>query len=442
MAPVRFICITLLLAISVFGHSAAQADETAPPVDQEALTQWQDMRFGMFIHWGPVSLKGTEIGWSRGRQVPREEYDQLYTQFNPVEFDATAWARLAKEAGMRYVIITSKHHDGFCIWDSACTDYDIMESPFKRDILAELSAACRAEGLAFGTYYSILDWYQPDYNVNNAQGGPGYALPEGQTPDMDRYVAYMKQQLREIVTNYGPLQSMWFDGEWEDPWNRERGWDLLSYCRELDPKMLVNNRVGKGREGMEGVTKEGYPGDYDTPEQQVGAFNNTRPWETCMTICRQWAWKPDDKLKSLKECIHTLVQTAGGDGNLLFNVGPMPSGEIELRQVERLREIGAWLKDNGESIYGTRGGPFLPGTWGCSTHKDNRIYVHVLEWPGNRLQLPVLAEKITSASLINGDPVKWQQKKNGVSIILDKAKHDPIDTIVVLTTDVSVGATP
>ncbi len=442
MLLVRSFSVMVLFVLLLAGIASLHADETAPPVDKDALKQWQDMRFGLFIHWGPVSLKGTEIGWSRGREVPREEYDQLYKEFNPVDFDATAWARLAKEAGMRYVIITSKHHDGFCIWDSKCTDYDIMASPFKRDILAELSTACKAEGLAFGTYHSILDWYQPDYNVNNAQGGPGYTLPEGDKPDMDRYVAYMKEQLREIVTNYGPLQSMWFDGEWEDPWNRERGWDLLRYCRELDPKMLVNNRVGKGRKGMEGVTKEGYPGDYDTPEQQVGAFNNTRPWETCMTICQQWAWKPDDKLKSLKECIHTLVQTAGGDGNLLFNVGPMPNGEIEPRQVDRLREIGAWLAKNGESIYGTRGGPFLPAKWGCSTHRDNKIYVHVLQWPRKCLNLPVLTEKITSATMMDGNAVEWQQNKEGVSIMLDKDKHDPIDTIVVLTTDAPVGATP
>ncbi|MCC6155641.1 MAG: alpha-L-fucosidase, partial [Candidatus Hydrogenedentes bacterium] len=213
------------------------------------------MRFGMFIHWGPVSLKGTEIGWSRGKEVPREEYDRLFEQFNPALFDADEWAQIAKDAGMRYLIITSKHHDGFCIWDSQYTDYDIMSTPFKRDVLGELSAACKKAGLAFSTYHSILDWYQPDYNTIDAQGGPGFALRAGQTPSMDRYVEYLQNQLREIVTKYGPLQSMWFDGEWEKPWTVERGWTLLNYCRELDPEMLVNNRVGKGREGMEGVTK-------------------------------------------------------------------------------------------------------------------------------------------------------------------------------------------
>ncbi|MBM3290267.1 MAG: alpha-L-fucosidase [Candidatus Hydrogenedentes bacterium] len=409
--------------------------QTAPPVDPGSLAAWQAMRFGLFIHWGPVSIRGTEIGWSRGKQVPREEYDALYRRFNPTQFNADEWARIAKDAGMRYVVFTSKHHDGFCNWDSQFTDYDIMSTPFQRDILAELSVACRKAGLAFGTYHSILDWYQPDYNTIDAQGGPGYALPAGQAPSMDRYVEYMQNQLREIVTKYGPLQSMWFDGEWESPWTIERGWALLNYCRELDPKMLVNNRVGKGREGMEGVTKSGFaPGDYDTPEQRVGTYNTERPWETCMTICRQWAWKPEDKLKSLKECIDILVQTAGGDGNLLLNVGPMPDGRIEPRQVDRLMEIGAWLKTNGESIYGTRGGPVPPQPWGCTTHKDNKIYVHVLDARGDKVKLPKLDAKIESATLIDGARVPFRQTDDAVRIGLPRGGRDAIDTIVVLTT--------
>lgn len=408
--------------------------QNAPAADADSLARWQTMRFGMFIHWGPVSLKGTEIGWSRGKEVPREEYDRLFEQFNPALFDADEWARIAKDAGMQYVITTSKHHDGFCIWDSQYTDYDIMSTPFKRDILEELSAACKKVGLAFSTYHSILDWYQPDYNTIDAQGGPGYALRAGQTPSMNRYVEYLENQLREIVTKYGPLQSMWFDGEWEKPWTVERGWTLLNYCRELDPKMLVNNRVGKGREGMEGVTKPDFaPGDYDTPEQRVGAYNDQRPWETCMTICSQWSWKPDDKLKTLKECIDILVQTVGGDGNLLLNVGPMPDGRIEPRQVNRLKEIGAWLRANGKSIYGTRGGPFRPAPWGCSTHQGSSIYVHVLDWPENGLVLPSLDEKIDTATLIDGTGIDFKQDSTGIRCEVPVELQNPLDTIIVLT---------
>ncbi|HNT89564.1 MAG TPA: alpha-L-fucosidase, partial [Candidatus Hydrogenedentes bacterium] len=222
----------------VAGLCGAAETASAPPdptcedetgANPESLAQWQAWRFGMFIHWGPVSLKGTEIGWSRGKQVPRAEYDELHRQFDPVHFDSREWVRIARDAGMRYLVITSKHHDGFCIWDSATTDYDMMATPFRRDILRELSEACREAGLPFGTYYSILDWYQPDYNVEGLQGGPGYALPDGVAPDMDRYQAYMEAHLREIVTRYGPLHSMWFDGEWEKPWTPERGRRLLRF---------------------------------------------------------------------------------------------------------------------------------------------------------------------------------------------------------------------
>ncbi|HRZ17667.1 MAG TPA: alpha-L-fucosidase [Candidatus Hydrogenedentes bacterium] len=427
-SPILFTAVCAVLC----AVPGAGAQEVAP-ADPDSLARWQEMRFGLFIHWGPVSIRGTEIGWSRGAKVPAAEYDQLYKQFNPERFDAREWVALAKDAGMRYVIITSKHHDGFCIWDSALTDYDILSTPFKRDILRELSDACREAGLAFSTYHSILDWYQPDYNTNGAQGGPGYALLDGQKPDMDRYVAYMKGQLREIVTKYGPLQIMWFDGEWEDPWNAERGWDLYRFCRELDPKMLVNNRVGKGRQGMEGVTKAGFaPGDYDTPEQEVGAFNLDRPWETCMTICTQWAWKPDDRLKSLKEVVDILVQTAGGGGNLLLNVGPMPDGRIEPRQADRLRELGAWLAKNGDSIYGTTGGPFRPEKWGCSTSRGDTVYVHVLKRPGNRLSLPKGVVKVQSAALMDGTPVPVKEKGDELVLDLKGAPDDPLDLIVVL----------
>lgn len=426
-----WIGIILALAAGVAAGEATKGDVL--PVDGAALARWQAMRFGMFIHWGPVSLKGTEIGWSRGKQVPAAEYDQLYKEFNPAAFDAKAWVRTAKDAGMRYIVITSKHHDGFCLWDTKQTDYNIMHTPFGRDVLKELSEACKEAGIAFGTYYSILDWYQPDYNTLGAQGGPGYALPAGQEPDMDRYQDYIERQVRELAENYGPLHSMWFDGEWEEPWTPERGLRLYKFCREVDPAMLVNNRVGKAREGMEGVTAEAAlsPGDYDTPEQRVGAFNDERPWETCMTIGQQWAWKPDDQMKSFKECIQTLVQTAGGDGNLLFNVGPMPDGRIEPRQVERLREMGEWLRANGESIYGTRGGPFLPGEWGCSTRNGKTVYAHVFKWDGGRLQLPPLERAIQSATLLGGGEVHFEQRGDNIELRLAPAQQDPVDTIIV-----------
>ncbi len=434
-AIIPLVFLTSVLVAVACMSAQAQPSGSVAPADAEALQQWQDWRFGMFIHWGPVALKGTEIGWSRGKQVPSEEYDQLYKQFNPVKFDAKEWAQIAKDAGMRYMVITSKHHDGFCIWDTKQTGYNIMNSPFGRDVLKELSEACKEVGIAFGTYHSILDWYQPDYNTDDAQGGPGFALPDGQTPSMDRYQHFLHAQVKELVENYGPLHSMWFDGEWEKPWTPERALALYQHCRTLDPKMLVNNRVGKGRKGMKGVTKEGTlaPGDYDTPEQTVGALNDQRPWETCMTICHQWAWKPDDRMKSFKQCIQTLVNTAGGDGNLLFNVGPMPDGRIEPRQVDQLRKMGQWLKVNGQSVYGTRGGPYRPGTWGCSTQSGDTVYVHVMEFDGKRVKLPALERRVDAAKRMDGRKVKFRQTSDSLTLQIPKDEQDPVDTIVVLT---------
>ncbi|NOX53429.1 MAG: alpha-L-fucosidase [Planctomycetes bacterium] len=405
-------------------------DLQGPPA--EAIQKWRSMRFGLFVHWGPVSLKGTEIGWSRGREVPKEEFDRLYLQFNPTRFDADQWASIAKAAGVRYLVFTSKHHDGFCLWDTKYTDYDIMASPFKRDIVKELADACRKQGIAFGTYYSICDWHHPDYPTDS---------PGGRTMkpkhNMDRYVRYLHNQMRELIQNYGPLLVMWFDGEWEKPWTHQHGLALYRHVRSLQRDILINNRVDKGRRGMEGITKsEEFAGDFDTPEQRVGFFNRQRPWESCITICRQWAWKPNDELKSLKECVRILLQTVGGDGNLLLNVGPMPDGRIEPRQVERLKQIGAWLRRYGDGVYGTRGGPFQPGKWGASTCKGNRVFLFVMNWPASGpLQLPSIARKIVAYRTLSGGDARVDQTDDAIRIALPEKERDAIATVIELTLD-------
>jgi alpha-L-fucosidase len=390
----------------------------------------------MFVHWGPVSLRGTEIGWSRGKQVPVEEYDALYRRFEPTLFDARAWARLAREAGMGYLVLTTKHHDGFCLWPSALTDYDIASTPLGRDVVCELADACRAEGIVFCAYHSICDWRHPDYPL----GSPG-GTTRKPSPDMDRYVSYLKGQLAELIQGYGPLGILWFDGDWEEPWTEERGKDLYRYCRGLQPSLIVNNRVGKGREDMAGTTAAGrFGGDYDTPEQRVGRFQADRPWESCITIGRQWAWRPDEELKSLDECVRTLVTCAGGDGNLLLNVGPMPTGEIEPRQAARLREMGTWLSAHGESVRATRGGPFLPGSWGVSTHRDRTVYVHVLDWPAaDPVLLPVLERKILAADVVGGGEAEAIQGAAGTGIRVRPADRRSPVTVVRLVLDGPAG---
>jgi len=393
----------------------AEAEAWRKP-DPAALKRWQDMRFGMFIHWGPVSLTGQEIGWSRGAPTPIEEYDNLYKKFNPTRFNADEWVAVAKAAGMKYMVLTTKHHDGFCLWDTRQTDYNIMRSPFGRDVTKELAEACRRGGVAFGTYHSICDWHHPDFPLTS----PGGRVRR-ETSDIAAYRRYLRAQVTELIRNYGPLSTMWFDVPQE--FDRTEGSENVRLCRALQPDILVNNRAGGGC------------GDYGTPEQRVGGFDIERPWETCMTICRQWSWKPDDKMKTLPECLQTLIRTVGGDGNLLFNVGPTATGEIEPRQVERLKEMGAWLAKYGESVYGTRGGPFKPAKHVVSTRKGRTIYLHILAWPEEMLTLPSLPAAIVKGSSLTGGEATVRQTEAGIEIAVPKSDRQEIDTIVALELD-------
>lgn len=426
VTAVAVILVTVLLCLSMPTSYAQTVGEPYLKASDGDMEWWREARFGLFVHWGPVSLKGTEIGWSRGGErrgrggtgsVPADEYDNLFRRFDPVRFNAREWVAAASDAGMKYIVFTSKHHDGFSMFDTKASEYRITspDSPFGRDIVAELAEACHEAGMRFGLYYSPVDWYQPDYL----------------TVHHDRYIDFMHRQVRELCSNYGRLDILWFDSLQIHPMSGSGGeehydpswakvWDavkLFRTIRELQPRIIINNRCG-------------LEGDFDTPEQHVGFYQTGRPWESCITICRQWAWKPDDTMKSLDECIKTLVLTAGGDGNLLLNVGPMPTGEIEPRQVERLREMGAWLSINGESIYGTRGGPVPPQSWGVTTHKSDRLYIHVLDDAATAVALPSFGTRIVSASLLDGSPVRFAETPLGTVIRLPDRGRDPHDTVI------------
>ena len=381
---------------------------------EQDMQRWRDMKFGLFVHWGPVSLMGTEIGWSRGGErrgrkgrgeIPVEVYDSLYLSFYPSRFDAKEWVRIAQEAGMRYLVFTTKHHDGFCMFDSRLTEYKISNSPFKRDIVRELADACHEAGLKLGFYYSQPDYHHPDYRTENHA----------------RYIKYLHEQIRELCTNYGRVDIIFFDGlggKAED-WNSET---MFKIVRQLQPHVVIDNRAG-------------LPGDYDTPEQHIGKFQRGRAWETCMTIGDQWAWKTGDNVKTLKQCIQTLVRVVGGDGNFLFNVGPMPTGEIEPRQVAILKGMGEWLRKYGEGIYGTRGGPFKSGAWGASTCRGNRVYLHILNWHGERFFLPPIDRKVIGTSLLTGGQLDIKQNQNEITLKVPEEYHREIDTVVVLDLD-------
>ena len=335
---------------------------------------------------------------------------------------------------MKYIVLTTKHHDGFCLWDTKFTDYNIISSPFKRDVVKELSDACKKQGIAFGAYYSVCDWYHPDYPYG---GHHGRSFKP--SANMDRYVCFMKNQLKELLTNYHPVDILWFDGEWGNAWTHQHGKDLYAYLHGLQPDLIINNRVGKNRQGMSGVSAgDEIVGDYDTPEQKIGAFQMNRPWESCMTISahNRWAWGgPKDGVKSLAACLQMLIRCAGGDGNLLLNIGPESTGAIENRQVERLKEIGAWLVKYSQSIYATRGGPYKPATHVVSTRNGHTIYLHILAWPEEVLKLPALPARIVKSSLLTGGQLQVSQTDASIEIAVPKSDRQEIDTIVVFQLD-------
>lgn len=392
---------------------------------KKIMDGFMDLRFGMFIHWGPVTLRGTEIGWSRRTQVPVEDYDNLYKEFDPVLFNADAWVKAAKDAGMKYLTITAKHHDGFCLWPSKYTSYNISNTPFKKDVVGALVTACKKAGIKFCIYYSVLDWHQPDYPIH---------IPRGKDldpkADISKYIIYVKNQLKELITSYHPYM-LWFDGNWEKPWTQEMAVDMYKYIKKLDPNVIINNRLGK-KTNHNVLTTESV-GDYATPEQKVGKLNMDYPWESCITICHQWAWKPNDKMKSLKQCVQTLASTAGGNGNLLLNVGPMLDGRMEARQVERLSEIGDWLKIYGEAIYNTKGGPYKPDSIFASTRKNNKIYLHIFQSTGNQFIIPSIPGlKILKAHFLKGDAVNFKQDEKNIILSLPGKLPNENDAVIVL----------
>jgi alpha-L-fucosidase len=415
----------LLIFLLLLFFFAADGQQTAAIITtpKAVIDEFMDQRFGLFIHFGPVSLRGTEIGWSRNKEVPQEEYDNLYKEFNPALFNADEWVKIAKNAGMKYLTITAKHHDGFCLWPTSYSSYNIMNSPFKRDIVGELAKACKKQGIKFCIYFTVLDWHDADYPINNPHNPPKDSI-KLVTGDMKRFTGRMKNELKELITRYKPYM-LWFDGWWESPWKAEYGKDIYSFIKTVDKNVIVNNRLAIGDNK-----------DFLTPEQKVGELNMNDPWESCITMGDQWAWKPNDKIKSFKECLQILVQTAAGNGNLLFNVGPMMDGRIEARQVARLKEMGDWLNKYGESIYATKGGPYMPNKIFAATRKSKKIYLHFFARETDQLAIPSPGDaKILKAYFLNGNVVKFSQEATGVKIELPVKLPDEVSNVIVLELD-------
>jgi len=410
---------------------------------------WRDARFGLFIHWGLYAIPAGEWNgktnyaeWIRNQaEIPIDEYDKFIGQFNPVKFDADKWVSTAKNAGMKYIVITSKHHDGFCLFDSKFTDYDVMSTPFKRDILKDLSEACRNEGIKLCFYYSIMDWHHPDYLP-----GRDWENRSSEGADFDGYIQHMKNQLKELVINYGDIGILWFDGEWENTWNEERGIDLYNYVRSLQPDIIVNNRVDPNRGGLEGFAPEGVTmGDFGTPEQQIPSTGLPGiDWESCMTMNDHWGYNKNDKnFKSTKDILQMLADIASKGGNYLLNVGPTSEGIFPAESVEILSEVGSWMKVNGESIYGTSSSLFNSLEWGRCTQKkigeNTRLYLHVFNWSQNgRLVIPgIYSQPLHSYLLSDEKKTHLTVERNEDALIVSIPTKTPDENNSVVVLDVA-----
>lgn len=431
-------------AMVLAGDAFAETDQER----DERMGWWRDSRFGMFIHWGVYAVPAGEWNgrpvkgiseWIQSRaEIPVAEYEPLKEVFNPVKYDADEWVRLAKAAGMKYIVITSKHHDGFCLWDSAHTDWDIAATPYKKDLLKPLAEACEKQGVRLCFYHSIMDWHHPDYGVRKSWRGN----VENPSPDMDVYTDYMKAQLKELLTGYGNIGVLWFDGEWEKAWTHERGIDLDNYLRAIKPSLIINNRIDKGRQGMKGMNKEGdFRGDFGTPEQEIPhrGFPGV-DWESCMTMNTSWGYKASDsKWKSTEMLIRNLVDIASKGGNYLLNVGPTAEGLIPAPTIARLKEIGTWMDVNGESVHGTTASPLPELDWGRCTMKKagatTILYLHVFEWPENgKLLVPGLNSGQASL-LAGGRLLPAVPADGGYEIEVGTARPDPVDSVVVVKAD-------
>jgi len=411
----------------------------------ERQRRFNDAKFGMFIHWGPYSLASVEASWpimSAGKRwgISEADYHALPQRFNPTQFDARAWVKLAQEAGQRYMVFTSKHHDGFCMFDSSYTDYKITRTPYGKDIAAQLAGAAHEAGLPFGFYYSPPDLNHPGYrdtskpSAENWRGQPTRA-------EWPLYLDYMELQLRELLTRYGDLFVIWFDGL--DHQEKYAGTRFHKLIHELQPGALINNRIG-------------LTGDFVTPEQRlpngiptrnshVGAVDpndkgvsatvpkpeDFQPWETCMTINNTWAYnKNDHKFKSTTELVRALIDAASKGGNFLLNVGPSPEGTIQPEFQERLRGIGAWLKVNGDAIYGSTYGPIQDLKWGRTTSRGKTVYLHIFDMPTGNIELPLAGVRRVHA-LAGGD-LKYTARAGKLTIAASQIAPQPHATVVAI----------
>jgi alpha-L-fucosidase len=423
----------LALLVAPAGSLRAQEKYRPSPSNLEARRWFQDAKFGLFVHWGVYSLLADGEWVMNQRKIPAKDYEKLAAFFNPIAFDPAEWVALVKTAGMKYITITSKHHDGFAMFDSKVSDWDIIDrTPYRKDVLKLLAEECHRQGIKLFFYYSQLDWHHPDY-YPRGQTGRDAGRPD--SGDFNRYIDFMNAQLTELLTNFGPVAGIWFDGWWDRPEANWRLAETYALIHRLQPAALVgsnHHRAPNPGEDFQMFEK-------DLPGHNTAGFSGEAeigdlPLEYADTISGAWGFNINDRrYKDTKTLVHMLVRAAGYDSNLLLNVGPMPDGRIQPEFAERLREVGAWLAAHGESIYGTRGGPVTPRPWGVTTKKGNTVYVHVLDWSDGALLVPPLGGTVASARLVKtGAAVPVRNLSEGVLIQLPAHAQDPYATVIAL----------
>jgi len=429
------------LLLLTFSNATAQNYKPSPE-NLEARTWFQDARFGLFVHWGVYSILGDGEWVMNNQNISKEEYEKLPHFFNPIDFDAAAWVAMVKDAGMKYITITSRHHDGFSMFDSKVTDYDIVDgTPYGKDVLKMLAEECRKQGIKLFFYYSLLDWNRDDYFPRGRTGTGIAGRGEGAWED---YIAFMKAQLQELLTNYGEIGGIWFDGHWDQKeWDGKKfgevkvDWhydEIYGMIHQMQPQALIGNNHHIGI--IEGedfqMFEKDLPGNnttgWGTPADQIGAV----PLEVCETINGSWGFNLHDrKHKSDKELIHYLIKAAGYGSNLLLNVGPMPNGKIQPEHQTSLKAMGNWLRQNGETLYGTRKGPIPPNDDFVSTQKGKTVYVHLLNPELEVIHTDKVPVKIKGIyDMKTNSKLAYRNDSFGLAIDVSTLSKDAIDTVI------------
>lgn len=406
--------------------------EKVTPLEERDMQWFRDAKFGMFIHWGLYSLLGKGEWVMFNERLNTREYAALTEDFSVPEYDPKAWAKTAKAAGMKYMVLTTRHHDGFCLFDSKISAFNAVNSAAHRDLVREYVDACRNEGLKVGFYYSPMDWRFP-----------GYFMPELYWESAQEMKKQCWAQLEELMTGYGKIDLLWFDGEWlahggidfggDNGWRRPLNWETGKYMRVnyfWESERLMN-QIRKWQPGIMINNRGGWEGDFHVRERRIDGMRTDKPWDSNDCIADSWGYIPGRPVLSLRQLIKNLTDIVVRDGNYLLNIGPTGTGKMEETQVTRLKELGAWLGKYEESIYHTRGGPVLPGKWGGSTYRENRVYLHITEWEENEIVFPAPG-KLVCASGLNTQNFSVTQQDTEIHVRVPIEDRDPYDTILCL----------